>query len=78
VVMARRGLERADVALLIIDGEHGVTSGDATIASYAEESGRSVIIVVNKWTSRWKPRNVPEDVSEKSARGKAKRASARP
>jgi GTP-binding protein len=49
VVMARRGLERADVALLIVDGEMGVTQGDATIASYAEESGRSVIIVVNKW-----------------------------
>jgi len=40
VVMARRGLERADVALLVIDGEQGVTQGDATIASYAEQSGR--------------------------------------
>jgi len=49
VVMARRGLERADVALLIVDGEQGVTQGDAQIASYAEESGRSVIIVMNKW-----------------------------
>src|SRR5277367_4444988 len=49
VVMAKRGLERADVALLIVDGEQGVTGGDATIASYAEQSGRSVIIVVNKW-----------------------------
>ncbi|HKW65228.1 MAG TPA: ribosome biogenesis GTPase Der [Candidatus Acidoferrum sp.] len=49
VVMARRGLERCDVALLVIDGEQGVTQGDATIAGYAEESGRSVIIVVNKW-----------------------------
>src|SRR5450432_551856 len=49
VVMARRGLERCDVALLIVDGEQGVTQGDAQIASYAEESGRSVIIVMNKW-----------------------------
>jgi len=49
VVMARRGLERCDVALLIIDGELGVTQGDAAIAGYAEESGRSVILVVNKW-----------------------------
>ena len=49
VVMARRGLERCDVALLIIDGEMGVTQGDAAIAGYAEESGRSVILVVNKW-----------------------------
>src|SRR5208337_857904 len=49
VVMARRGLERADVAILVIDGEQGVTQGDATIASYAEQSGRSIIIAVNKW-----------------------------
>lgn len=49
VVMARRGLERCDVALLVIDGEQGVTQGDATIAGYAEQSGRSVILVVNKW-----------------------------
>ena len=49
VVMARRGLERSDVALLIVDAEQGVTQGDAQIASYAEESGRSVIIVMNKW-----------------------------
>jgi len=49
VMMARRSLERADVALLIVDAEQGVTQGDATIASYAEQSGRSVIIVMNKW-----------------------------
>src|SRR5208282_5243883 len=35
VVMARRGLERCDVALLVVDGEQGVTQGDAQIASYA-------------------------------------------
>jgi GTPase len=49
VVMARRGLERADVALLVVDSEQGVTQGDAQIANYAEQSGRSVIIVMNKW-----------------------------
>jgi GTP-binding protein len=49
VVMARRGLERADVALLTVDAEQGVTQGDAQIANYAEQSGRSVIIVMNKW-----------------------------
>ena len=49
VVMARKNLERADLALLLVDAAQGVTSGDATIASYAEQSGRSVIIVMNKW-----------------------------
>jgi GTP-binding protein len=49
VVMARRHLEQADVALLIVDASTGVTAGDANIAGYAEQSGRSVIIVMNKW-----------------------------
>jgi GTP-binding protein len=49
VVMARRHLEAADVALLVIDATDGVTASDATIGGYAHESGRSVIILVNKW-----------------------------
>ena len=49
VVMARRHLEAADVALLLIDATEGVTASDATIGGYAHESGRSVILVVNKW-----------------------------
>jgi GTP-binding protein len=49
VVMARKHLEAADVALLVIDATEGVTAGDATIAGYAHEAGRSVVIVINKW-----------------------------
>src|SRR5271163_1640012 len=49
VIMARQHLERADIALLVADSAQGITSHDATIASYAEQSGRSVIIVMNKW-----------------------------
>jgi GTP-binding protein len=49
VVMARRHLEAADVALLVIDATDGVTGADATIGGYAHESGRSVIVLVNKW-----------------------------
>jgi GTP-binding protein len=49
VVMARRHLEAADVALLVLDATDGVTGADATIGGYAHESGRSVIIIVNKW-----------------------------
>src|SRR5437870_2083288 len=73
VVMARRGLERADVALLIVDGEMGVTQGDATIASYAEESGRSVIIVVNKWDLAIAAAQIAANREGTSARGKARR-----
>ncbi len=49
VVMARRHLEAADVSLLMIDATEGVTASDATIGGYAHESGRSVVIVINKW-----------------------------
>ncbi|MGH9524214.1 MAG: ribosome biogenesis GTPase Der [Terriglobales bacterium] len=49
VVMARKHLEAADIALLVIDATEGVTALDATIAGYAHEAGRSVIIVINKW-----------------------------
>ncbi len=49
VVMARKHLEAADIALLVIDATEGVSQLDAAIAGYAHESGRSVIIIVNKW-----------------------------
>jgi len=47
--MARKHLEAADVALLVIDATEGVSQLDASIAGYAHESGRSMIIIVNKW-----------------------------
>jgi GTP-binding protein len=49
VIMARKHLEAADVSLLVIDAQEGVTAIDANIGGYAHESGRSVIIVINKW-----------------------------
>ena len=49
VVMSRKHLEEADIALFMVDATEGVSGLDATIAGYAHESGRSVIIVVNKW-----------------------------
>jgi GTP-binding protein len=49
VVMAKKALERADVAIMVIDAVEGVTALDANIAGYAVDSGCSVILVVNKW-----------------------------
>ena len=49
VIMAKKSLERADVAVLVIDAVEGVTNLDANIAGYAVDSGCSVIIAVNKW-----------------------------
>ncbi len=49
VIQARRHLERSDVALLMLDATEGVLALDTHIGGYAHESGRSVVIVVNKW-----------------------------
>src|SRR4029077_11778980 len=49
VVMARRHLRMSHVALLVLDATEGVLSGDATIAGYAHEEGRALILCVNKW-----------------------------
>jgi len=49
VVMARRHLRMSNVALLVLDASEGVLALDATIAGYAHEEGRAVILCVNKW-----------------------------
>src|SRR5579863_8210288 len=49
VVMARRHLRMCNVALFVIDASEGVLALDATIAGYAHEEGRAVVIAVNKW-----------------------------
>ncbi len=49
VVMARQHIRMANVVLLVVDASEGVVGSDATIAGYAHEEGRCVIVVVNKW-----------------------------
>jgi GTP-binding protein len=49
VVMARKHLERADVAVLLLDATQGVTRQDAAIGGHADASGRSLVLAVNKW-----------------------------
>jgi len=48
-VDALRSIDRADVALIVINAEEGVTEQDARIAGFACEAGRACVIVVNKW-----------------------------
>jgi GTP-binding protein len=72
VMMARRHLERADVALVLVDAEQGVTSNDATIAGYAQESGRGVIIVMNKWDLALEAAKRAGEAAAERARAKGK------
>lgn len=49
VVMAMKSLQRADVAIVMVDAVEGVTALDAHIAGYAHDAGCAIIIAVNKW-----------------------------
>ncbi|MCS7080265.1 MAG: ribosome biogenesis GTPase Der [Chloracidobacterium sp.] len=49
VIMARKALERTDVAVLLLDAVEGPTHLDEVIAGYALESGASILIALNKW-----------------------------
>ena len=49
VMRSLRAVDRADVVLMVIDAEDGVTEQDKKIAGYAHEAGKASIIVVNKW-----------------------------
>jgi GTPase len=61
VMLARRAIARADVAVLLIDAVEGPTDQDATVAGEAERTGCGVIIAVNKW-------DLVEDRSNDNAR----------
>jgi GTP-binding protein len=49
VILARRAISKADVAVLLIDSVEGVTDQDATIAGEAEKAGCGIIVAANKW-----------------------------
>jgi GTP-binding protein len=49
VLRAMRAIQRADVALLLLDATEGVTEQDAHIAGYVVQEGKGLVVVVNKW-----------------------------
>jgi GTP-binding protein len=49
VIAARRAMERAQVAAIVFDANEGITAQDATICGYAEEAGRAILLLANKW-----------------------------
>lgn len=49
VMRALKAIERADVVLVLINGEEGIIEQDKHIAGYAHEAGKAAIFVVNKW-----------------------------
>lgn len=49
VLRALKAIDRSDVVLIVLNGEEGIREQDKRIAGYAEEAGKGVMIVVNKW-----------------------------
>lgn len=49
VMRAMKGIERADVALVLIDASEGITEQDERIVGLAHEEGKGIILVLNKW-----------------------------
>jgi GTP-binding protein len=64
-IKALKSLERCDVALVLLDGFEGLTEQDARIAEFAAESGRAIILVVNKWDRVEKDSSTMENYKER-------------
>ena len=65
VIRALRAIERADVALLMIDATSGITAQDAHIAGFILEAWKSTVVLVNKWDAIEKDTYTINDYSEK-------------
>ncbi len=68
VMRALRSLERCDVALILLDGSEGLTEQDARIIQFAAESGRALVLVVNKWDLVEKDTSTSEKYKERIRR----------
>jgi GTP-binding protein len=65
VMDALRSIDRADVVLIVLNAEEGVTEQDTKIAGYAYEAGRGCIFVVNKWDTLTKDNSsMPKFIEE--------------
>jgi GTP-binding protein len=65
VLMSLKSIDRADIALLMLDGVEGATDQDAKVARFIHEKGKGAVILVNKWDL------VPKD--EKTSRAYTER-----
>ncbi|HUP58196.1 MAG TPA: ribosome biogenesis GTPase Der, partial [Bdellovibrionota bacterium] len=70
VVQARKALERAHVAVLLLDGKEGISDQDEKIGSLIEEAGCGVIIAVNKWDLQRSNQEFTRDIAAELVRKK--------
>ena len=65
VIRALAAVERADVCLLMVDGNGGIAEQDAKIAGYAHEEGKATVVLINKWDLVEKQTNTMRDYKTK-------------
>ena len=65
VIRANMAIERADVCLIMIDAQDGVTEQDEKIAGLAHEAGKACIIVINKWDAIEKENNTVKEYTNR-------------
>jgi GTP-binding protein len=63
VIQSRKAIERCDVAVLLLDGETGLTDQDEKIGGLIEDVGCGVILVVNKWDTQRKKQDFTREVA---------------
>lgn len=61
ILRSMTAIERADVCLMMIDANEGVTEQDARVAGFAHEAGKGIVIVINKWDLYEKETGTMED-----------------
>lgn len=71
VMRAKLAVERADVCIVMIDAEQGITEQDERVAGLAHEAGKAVIVCVNKWDLIEKDNNTVKEFTEKIRTGLA-------
>src|SRR5690606_3747507 len=65
VIRAIRAMDEADVCLLLIDAENGITMQDVSIFSLAARKGKGIVILVNKWDLVQKETNTARDYEKR-------------
>jgi GTP-binding protein len=65
VIRAVKSLERSDVALVLLDGFEGLTEQDMRIVGMSAESGRALLLLVNKWDLVEKDTNTAQQYKER-------------
>jgi GTP-binding protein len=70
VVQTRKALEQADIAILVLDGETGISEQDEKIGGLIEEVGCSVVLAMNKWDTQRKNPEFTKELAAERIRGK--------